>query len=87
MWTSDDQQHLDDLRERERLGTLTTEEQQRLDRLLDDVEIDEWARLRPILTHLHDDQNHVQAELYAIQARNAQLLAVAERYADIEATY
>jgi hypothetical protein len=83
MWTSEDQQHLDDLQARARLGTLTTEERQRLDHLLGEVEKDEWARLQPALSQLHDDHDRIQTELHAVHARNAQLRVVAERYADL----
>lgn len=83
MWDSDKQRRLDDLRQQEQRQPLAAEEQQELDRMLHEIEQVEWISLRPGLDRLHHEQSQLQADIGQLQARNAVLAALSERYADL----
>ncbi len=83
MWDEDKQRHFDELRQRARHTALTAEEQQMLDLLLLDLEQAEWAALRPGLSRIQHEQGDLQVDLDQMQARNAVLTSLAERYADL----
>ncbi len=83
MWYEDKQRHFDELRQRARHTALTAEEQRMLDLLLLDLEQAEWAALRPGLSRLQREQEDLQVALGEVQARNAVLTSLAERYADL----
>ena len=83
MWNETKQQQLDDLRRRAQHGVLIPEEQQLLDQLVSELEQQEWILLRPALDQLRHDQTELQANLSQLQAQNAVLAALAERYTDL----
>jgi hypothetical protein len=83
MWNSEKQHQLDDLRGRAEQGPLLPKEQQQLDELLDELEQEEWAALRPVLEAQRQEQQQLQAELDQIRAINAALSALEKRYADL----
>ncbi len=70
----------DELRQRAQHTTLTAEEQRMLDLLLLDLEQAEWAALRPALSRLRSEQEDLRVDLGQVQARNAVLISLAERY-------
>jgi len=83
MWDEDKQRHFDELRQRAQHTALTAEEQRMLDRLLLDLEQAEWAALRPALSRFRSEQEDLRVDLGQVQARNAVLTSLAERYADL----
>jgi hypothetical protein len=83
MWNDASQQQLNALRRKEDEGTITADEQHLLETLLFDLEHAEWEALRPVLSRLRAEQSEVQAELGQLQAQNAVLAALADRYADL----
>ena len=85
MWDAAKQQQLDDLRQRAGRGGLTAGDQRSLDQLLADLEQQEWSRLRSALDSLRQEQGQLQADLGHLQAQNAVLSALIERYADLVA--
>jgi hypothetical protein len=83
MWDATKQQQLDDLRRRADHGALTADEQQTLDQLFAELEQQEWIALRPALDTLRGEQTLLQADLGHLQAQNAILSALTERYTDL----
>jgi hypothetical protein len=83
VWDAVKQQQLDELRARAEHGALAIDEQRTLDQLLAELEQQEWSVLRPALEVLRQDQGQLQAELGHIQAQNAVLSALTERYTDL----
>jgi hypothetical protein len=83
MWDSAKQQQLDDLRRRTDQGTIAPDEQRALDQLLAELEHQEWTALRPALDALRQEQGQLQADLGHLQAQNAVLSALTERYTDL----
>ncbi|HVC81689.1 MAG TPA: hypothetical protein VNL35_14450 [Chloroflexota bacterium] len=80
MWDETKQQRLDDLRQRE---PLPDDEQRTLEALLYELEQMEWAEMRPSLSRFLRDQEALAADLGQLQARNAVIGALADRYADL----
>jgi hypothetical protein len=85
MWDEGKQQELDRLQDRADEGSLTTDEQHRLDELVHELEHEEWTRLRPALDAERAEQLRIQSEVAKTRAENAVLAALAERYADLVA--
>ena len=83
MWDDAKQQRLNELQQRANQGPLPADAQQTLDELLHYLEQAEWAGLRPALSLLRQEEETLQAELAPLQARNAVLAALAERYVDL----
>jgi hypothetical protein len=83
MWDAAKQQQLDDLRTRAEHGALPADEQRTLDQLIAELEQQEWSALRPALDALRQEQSQLQADLGHLQAQNAVLSALTERYADL----
>src|SRR6185295_4196752 len=83
MWDAAKQQQLDDLRQRADRGMLTTDEQRVLGQLLAELEQQEWGTLRPALDTLRQEQAQLQAGLGQLQAQNAVLAVLTERYTDL----
>jgi len=83
MWDTAKQKQLDDLRARAEHSALTADEQRTLDQLFAELEQQEWSALRPALDALRKDQGQFQTDLGHIQAQNAVLSALAERYTDL----
>lgn len=83
MWSDAKQQQLDELRRRAQHETLSADEQQTLDHLIHELEQQEWVALRPALDRLRHEQRELQDDLSQIQAQNAVLVTLAERYADL----
>ncbi len=83
MWDAAKQQQLDELRARAEQGALPSGEQRALDQLLAELEQQEWSVLRPALDALRQEQGQLQADLGHLQAQNAILSALTERYIDL----
>ncbi|HEU5099509.1 MAG TPA: hypothetical protein VFU22_10850 [Roseiflexaceae bacterium] len=83
MWDAAKQQQLDDLQRRADQGALAPDEQRALDQLLAELEQHEWSALRPALDALRQEQGQLQADLGHLQAQNAVLSALTERYTDL----
>ena len=83
MWDAAKQQQLDELRARADQGALPPDERRTLDQLLAELEQQEWNVLRPALDALRQEQGQLQADLGHLQAQNAVLSALTERYADL----
>jgi hypothetical protein len=83
VWDTTKQQQLDELRARAEHSALAIDEQRTLDQLLAELEQQEWSELRPALEVLRQDQVLLQAELGHLQAQNAVLSALTERYTDL----
>jgi hypothetical protein len=79
MWDETKQARLDELRRREQEGMLTSEGREVLERLLHELEQEEWRALRPALGHLHEEPKQLQEELSRFRHQNALLAALAER--------
>ena len=79
MWDETKQKRLNKLRRREKEGVLTHEEHDELERLLHELEQEEWDALRPALGHLHEEQMQLQEELGRFRLQNTLLSALAER--------
>lgn len=60
MWDTAKQQRFDELRRRERTGTLTDGERRILEQLLHEIEQEEWATLQPALQRLRQEQKQLQ---------------------------
>lgn len=83
MWDAAKQQRLNELRQRDQEGTLTDEDRQVLEKLIYELEQEEWIALRPALEHLHRDQEHLQEECGCLRLQNSILTALAERQEDL----
>jgi hypothetical protein len=83
MWDDAKQQRLNELQQRAQSESLHVDDQQVLDELLHELEQEEWAAVRPALSEFRRDQEALQAGLGRLQAQNAVLAALAERYADL----
>ncbi len=83
MWTDEKQRLLDSLREKEFAGTLTAEEERRLELLFAEIEAEEEEMLRPAMER-HDQRiAELQAECAEADARNAELAALAARQQEL----
>jgi hypothetical protein len=83
VWDAAKQQQLDELRARAEHSALPPDEQRTLDRLLAELEQQEWSALRPALDALRQEQGQLQTDLGHLQAQNAVLSALTERYTDL----
>lgn len=83
MWDEDKQRRLDELQRRVQHTVLTAEEQRVLDQLILDLEQAEWTALQPALNRIQHEQDDIWADLGQVQARNAALTSLAERYANL----
>jgi len=83
MWDATKQQQLDELRARAEHSALPPDEQCTLDQLLAELEQPEWTALRPALYALRQEQGQLQADLGHLQAQNAVVAALTERYSDL----
>jgi hypothetical protein len=83
MWSDEKQQRLDELQRRAQRESLPNDDQQELAHLLHELEQIEWADVRPALSRIRAEQEALQADLGRLQAQNAVLAALAERYADL----
>jgi hypothetical protein len=75
MWNETTQQQLNELRQRELTGTLAHEERSTLDRLLNELEQDEWECLGPELRRLDAEQAELRESCSQLRTQN-ELLAV-----------
>ena len=73
MWNETKQGQLDELRRRELTGTLADEERSTLEHLLNELEQDEWERLRPGLRRLHTEQAALRKICGELRTQNALL--------------
>ena len=83
MWTDAQQERLDDLRQRAQSSQFASDDQHDLDRLLHELERAEWETLRPSLGRIRAEQIQAHADFAQIQAQNAVLGALADRYSDL----
>jgi len=86
MWDIAKQQQLNKLRQRARHEPLPADDQralEALEALVHELEQMEWAEMRPTLSRFLHDQETLAADLGQLQARNAVLGALADRYADL----
>jgi chromosome segregation ATPase len=83
LWNAVKQRQLNELRQREQEGSLTDEEHQALEQLLHEMEQEEWARLRPALERLRQEQKRLQEEYGRLRAKNAVLATLAEQHEDL----
>lgn len=85
MWNENKQQQFDELRQRELAGPLTEEEQRQLAQLLEELDREDEAYLRPAFERSLQRQRELDTEIARKEARNAALAALAERQAQIQA--
>jgi hypothetical protein len=83
MWDDGKQQRLNELQRRAQNGSLPPADQQMLDALLSELEQAEWVALRPALNRLRREQQTLATDLSQVQAQNAVIAALTERYADL----
>ena len=83
MWDNAKQQRLNELQQRAQNGPLPADDQRVLNELLHDLERAEWAVLRPALSRSRHEQADLATELGQLQAQNAVIAALTERYADL----
>lgn len=79
MWNEAKQQQLNALQRRELEGALTDEERRSLERLLSELEQEEWQTLPPSLERLRGEQGELQQKLGQANTQNALLTAIASR--------
>lgn len=83
MWDDEKQQRLDELRQRAAREPLLPEEQATLEALLAELDQVEWAALQPALAQQQQEYSSLRAEAQRVEAQNADLTALTERYADL----
>ena len=83
MWDAAKQQRLNELQRRAEREPLPTDDQRALEALLHELEQAEWAAVRPVLSRLSRDQEALAKGVDRLQAQNAAVAALAERYADL----
>ena len=79
MWNETKQQQLNELRRRELENSLTLEEGNSLEKLLSELEQEEWQILNPALEREREEQSKLQAEISRTETQNAVLTAIASR--------
>ena len=75
-WTDESAARFFDLRQRELLGTLGTEEQTELAALIADLEAQEAQQLARTIEHMHSEQNAIRLKLQKLQIENEDLSKV-----------
>lgn len=83
MWDDAKQQRLNELRQRAAREPLAVDDQRALEDLLHELEQAEWAAVRPALSRLRRDEEALATDLGRLQAQNAVVAALADRYADL----
>jgi len=83
MWDTAKQQQFNELRRHELEGTLTAEHRQVLDHLLQELEQEEWQRLRPALRRLHAEQKQLREACGRLRSQNVVLAVLLERQEDL----
>jgi hypothetical protein len=76
MWNEDKQRKFDELRRREFEETLTEAERRHLAQLLDELDREEWERLRPTIEKYQREQEAAQEKLDSTRLENAALEAI-----------
>ncbi len=83
MWNETKQQQLNQLRRRELQNSLTAEENYTLEKLLSELEQEEWQILNPALEREREEQSELQNEISRAETQNAVLTAIASRQDDL----
>ena len=83
MWDEMKQRQLDGLQRREAESVLTDEEKRSLEKLLFELEQDEWQKLNPALERLRGEQIRLQEETGQVKTQNAILSAIDSRQNDL----
>ena len=83
MWNETKQQQLNELQRRELESELTAEEKTTLEKLLYELEQEEWQTLNPALERAHQEQSELQKEISRTETQNAVLTAIASRQDDL----
>ncbi len=79
MWNETKQQQLNELQRREMENALMAEEEQTLEKLLSELEQEEWQALNPALELERTAQSELQNEISRTETQNAVLTALAAR--------
>jgi len=83
MWNETKQQQLNELQRRGAENSLTTEEKLALEKLLSELEQEEWQRLNPALEREREEQSELQNEISRTETQNAVLAAITARQDDL----
>ena len=83
MWNETKQQQLNELQRLESESTLTAEEEHALEKLLSELEQEEWQTLNPALEREREEQSRLQSEISRTETQNAVLAAIAARQDDL----
>ena len=83
MWSEAKLRQLDELRQREEHGSLTHAEAQRLGDLLHEIDQEEQVALLPTIERMREERSQLESALADAGHRNAELAAIASRYADL----
>lgn len=83
MWNETKQQQLNKLQRRESENILTAEEETALEKLLSELEQEEWQMLTPALEREREEQSRLQTEISRTETQNAVLSALASRQDDL----
>ncbi|CAN5148258.1 hypothetical protein BH20ACI1_BH20ACI1_31160 [soil metagenome] len=83
MWNEMKQQHLNELQRRESENLLTVDEEHALEKLLSELEQEEWQMLNPALERERQEQSELQTKISRTETQNAILSAIASRQEDL----
>ncbi len=83
MWNETKQQQLNELQQREAENMLTSEEEKALEKLLSELEQEEWQTLTPAREREREEQSNLQTEIRRTETQNAVLSALASRQDDL----
>jgi hypothetical protein len=82
-WSEHTQRRFDDLRQRERIGPLSAEDQRERAALLAILDADEARTLAPTLARMDREAAQREAQRTALQVRNEELAALAGPHAQL----
>lgn len=83
MWNETKQQQLNELQRRESENLLTAEEKHALEKLLSELEQEEWRTLNPALERERERQSELQKQISRAETQNVVLAAIASRQDDL----
>ncbi len=83
MWNETKQQQLNKLQRRESQNSLTAEDERKLEKLLLELEQEEWQALNPALECEREEQSKLQDEISRTETQNAVLMAISARQDDL----
>ena len=83
MWNETKQHQLNELQRREAEDLLTAEEEHALEKLLSELEQEEWRTLNPALEREREEESNLLTEISRTETQNAVLTTLAARQDDL----